>query len=39
MGRNQRRRVQGQANEGKKQFDKALMGSKYLQIAEVVLQK
>ena len=39
MGQHQRQRVQGQANEGKKQFDKALMGSKYLQIAKVVLQK
>ncbi len=39
MGRNQRQSVQRQANEGKKQFDKALAGSKYLQIAKVVLQQ
>ncbi len=39
MGRNQRQRVQGQANKGKKQFDKALIDSKHLQITKVVLQQ
>ena len=39
MGRNQRQRAQGQASEGAKQFDKASIDSKYLQITKVVLQQ